>query len=480
MMGLYIMNVRTRFAPSPTGSLHFGNIRTALYAWLFARNQGGKFILRIEDTNVINSIKNNIAVENIIAVMKWLRLDWDEGPYFQSHRLDRYRSIINYMLQNKLAYRCYCSAERLERLRLNQIKNKKKPKYDGYCRFKSMISYNSVTNNIPHVVRFCNPINGYVKFRDQIRGIITFNNQELDDLIICRANGIPTYNFCVVVDDIDMNITHIIRGEEHINNTPRQINIMKALKSFIPIYAHVPMVLDNNHKKLSKRYKNLGIMEYCADGFLPEAILNYLIRLGWSYGNQEIFSIEEMKKYFCLNKISKSSSVFNFEKLLWLNRYYIKNLSEHCLVEYLSQYIKIQKIFYKNELKVIDIIKLFSKRCNTLKEMIFNYINLYQDFDICEVQIARQYLTPTMASPLILLRKKLNDVFCWTINSIQNVIIEIITQFKISMNIIGMTIRIAITGSDISPNISTIIYFLGKNCVIDRIDKAILYIKQIN
>lgn len=475
------MKIKTRFAPSPTGDLHIGNIRTALYAWLFARSQGGTFVLRIEDTNLDYNTNNKIMIENIITAMKWLKLDWDEGPYFQSKRLDRYRYIINNMLERQLAYKCYCSQERLRALRIEQLKNKEKPKYDGLCRIKSAITYDHYHDKtVPYVIRFCNPLNGYVTFKDQIRGIITFNNHELDDLIICRANGIPTYNFCVVVDDIDMNITHVIRGEEHINNTPRQINIMNALQASIPIYAHLPMVLDSNKKKLSKRDKISSIIEFRDAGFLPEALLNYLVRLGWSYKNQEIFSIEQMKKFFCINKISKSASIFNLDKLIWLNRYYIQNLPTSYIIEYLSQYINTQSIQFENKLQLANIVTLFSKRCNTLKEMMCNYIHLCKDFDLSEKKIARQYLVPIMMDPLKFLRNNLNTINPWSSNAIKNIMNVIIKKFKINMSTIAMTVRVALIGSDTSPDINTVIYILGKNHVLHRIDQAICYIENIH
>lgn len=474
------MNVRTRFAPSPTGSLHIGNVRTALYAWLFARNQGGKFILRIEDTSLDNDV-SDASIENIITVMKWLKLDWDEGPYFQSRRLHRYRSVIDNMLKHQLAYKCYCSKDRLETLRLNQIKHKEKPKYDGYCRTHFIVSQNHMFDRtIPYVIRFFNPKDGKITFSDQIRGTITFNNQELDDLIICRSNGIPTYNFCVVVDDIDMNITHIIRGEEHINNTPRQINIMRALKATIPVYAHVPMVLDSKKTKLSKRYRTSGIMKYDDDGFLPEAILNYLIRLGWSYGNQEIFSIEEMKNYFCLNKISKSSSVFNFQKLLWLNRYYINHLPTSDIVDYLQKYMNTHGLNCSDKLKLVNIVSLFSKNCSTLKEMMCHYSNLYENFDIFEKKIAKQYLTSIMMDPLKILRNRLHGLHYWTIEAIRDTMREVMTQFNIDMHSMGMVVRVVLTGTNVSPHINTVIYILGKECVLNRISQSINYIKNVN
>lgn len=473
------MNVKTRFAPSPTGKLHIGNIRTALYSWLFARNHGGKFVLRIEDTYLNCSI-NDAAVKNIINVMQWLRLDWDEGPYFQSSRLDLYQNTINYMLKQQLAYKCYCTPERLEKLRLTQIQNKEKPKYDRFCRTKSTLTDSTISNyTSSYVIRFCNPIDGYVTFNDQIRGVITFSNQELDDLIICRSNGIPTYNFCVVVDDIDMNITHIIRGEEHINNTPRQINIIKALKASVPIYAHVPMVLDNNRKKLSKRHKTAGIIKYRDDGFLSEAVLNYLVRLGWSHGNQEIFNIEQMKKFFCFNKIGKSSSIFNFEKLLWLNRYYIKNLPISYVTKCVLEYARTQGVDFERELELMSAVELFTKRCSSLKEIVCSCIALYKDFNIFEQKIAEKYLTPVMLLPLKLLKNKLNDINHWIPDTIQNAIMEVVTEFKITICNVSMSVRVAIMGTDKSPDIKTVMYILGKKRVLNRIGQAIIYLQDI-
>lgn len=470
----YIMNIKTRFAPSPTGDLHIGNIRTALYAWLFARSQGGKFLLRIENTN-FKSVVSNDFVTKIISAMRWLNLDWDEGPYFQTDRFDRYNYIIDDLIKNQMAYKCYCSEERLELLRITQMKNGEKPKYDRYCRIKPIVLNNNI-NNSPYVVRFCNPTTGKVSFCDKIRGTITFKNQELDDLIIRRSNGVPTYNFCVVVDDMDMNITHVIRGEEHINNTPRQINIFKTLGATIPIYAHVPMILNEDRKKLSKRYGSFGIMRYRDDGFLPEAMLNYLVRLGWSYGNQEIFDLEQMKQYFNFSGINKSASIFNFEKLLWINRYYIHHLPIERVVKYLSQYMRIHEINYKNGPMLTDVVKLFAKRCNTLKEMVHSCLFLYEDFMFSEKQIDQKYFTSDAIRSLKLVRNKLNNVDIWESNTIKAIIKDIITQLNIDMSTIGIPLRIALTGMHHSPELSKIIYIIGKKRAIRRIDRVISYI----
>lgn len=466
------MKVKTRFAPSPTGDLHIGNIRTALYAWLFARKQGGKFLLRIEDSDNQRSTENSI--KTIMSGLNWLKLNWDEGPYFQTHRSARYSSIINYMMKNGIAYKCYCSPERLQLLRINQIRNGEKPKYDGFCRVENCI-FTEKKNiiNVPYVVRFRNPQEGIVQFHDQIRGIITVYNKELDDLIICRADGSPTYNFCVVIDDMDMNITHVIRGEEHISNTPRQINILKSLQASIPIYAHVSMILGHDRKKLSKRHGALGIMQYCIDGFLPEAILNYLVRLGWSCGDQEIFNIDQMKECFDFNKIGKSASIFNLKKLLWYNHYYINHLPTDYVASCLSCYIHDKNMNINNGPKLIDMVKLFAKRSHTLREIVNNCYPFYRDFDISKDEAAKSYLNFNDSILLTCLRKKLSHVVVWNPENIQSVIKNVIDELGIDMHQIGTLIRMVLIGINQSPSLSKIICIIGKSCVLSRIDRAI-------
>src|SRR5579872_6140976 len=311
------MTVITRFAPSPTGYLHIGGARTALYCWLYSRKTRGKFILRIEDTDLERSTE--ASVQAILDGMAWLNLSYDEGPYYQTKRFDRYKEVIAKLLQEGKAYRCYCSKERLENLRNEQMTNKEKPRYDGFCRDRQ----DQPEGN--YVVRFKNPLDGTVEFEDLIRGKLSFSNQELDDLIIARSDGTPTYNFTVVVDDLDMKITHVIRGDDHINNTPRQINILRALGGTPPFYAHVPMILGSDGKRLSNRHDAVSVLQYREEGFLPEALLNYLARLGWSHGDQEIFSIDELIQYFDIKDINRSPAAFNPEKLLWLNQHYIKH-----------------------------------------------------------------------------------------------------------------------------------------------------------
>ena len=355
--------IKTRFAPSPTGYLHVGGARTALYSWLFSRHNKGEFVLRIEDTDLERSTQP--AIDAIMDGMNWLNLNWDEGPYYQTKRFDRYNQVIDQMLAAGTAYRCYCSKERLEKLREDQMAKGEKPRYDGCCRHGD----HNHTPDEPHVVRFLNPQEGSVIFDDKIRGPIEFSNQELDDLIIRRTDGSPTYNFCVVIDDWDMEITHVIRGEDHINNTPRQINILKALGAPVPEYAHVSMILGDDGKKLSKRYNAVSVMQYRDDGYLPEALLNYLVRLGWSHGDQEIFSIDEMIKDFTLEAISKSASAFNTDKLLWLNHHYINTLPAEQVAVHLDWHIKQQNIDTSNGPSLVELIKLLGERCKTLKEM---------------------------------------------------------------------------------------------------------------
>ena len=381
------MKIKTRFAPSPTGYLHVGGARTALYSWLFARNHGGEFVLRIEDTDLERSTPE--AIEAIMDGMNWLSLEWDEGPYYQTKRFDRYNAVIDQMLEEGTAYKCYCSKERLEALREEQMAKGEKPRYDGRCRH----SHEHHADDEPCVVRFANPQEGSVVFDDQIRGPIEFSNQELDDLIIRRTDGSPTYNFCVVVDDWDMEITHVIRGEDHINNTPRQINILKALKAPVPVYAHVSMINGDDGKKLSKRHGAVSVMQYRDDGYLPEALLNYLVRLGWSHGDQEIFTREEMIKYFTLNAVSKSASAFNTDKLLWLNHHYINALPPEYVATHLQWHIEQENIDTRNGPQLADLVKLLGERCKTLKEMAQSCRYFYEDFAEFDADAAKKHLS---------------------------------------------------------------------------------------
>ncbi|MCO6524177.1 MAG: glutamate--tRNA ligase, partial [Candidatus Schmidhempelia sp.] len=384
------MKVKTRFAPSPTGYLHVGGARTALYSWLYARHTQGSFVLRIEDTDLERSTPE--AIKAIMDGMNWLDLAWDEGPFYQTKRFDRYLQVIDKMVEKGTAYRCYCSKERLDAMREAQIARGEKTRYDGHCRCDAVQKAHTAAE--PHVVRFANPQDGSVIFNDLIRGPIEIANKELDDLIIRRTDGSPTYNFCVVIDDWDMEITHVIRGEDHINNTPRQINILKALSAPIPQYAHVSMILGDDGQKLSKRHGAVSVMQYRDDGYLPEALLNYLVRLGWSHGDQEIFSLEEMINYFSLDAINKSASAFNTEKLLWLNHHYIMHSDADYVAQHLMWHMQQQNYALDNGPDLITIVELFGERCKTLKEMAESCRYCYQDFTKFDQDAAKKHLRP--------------------------------------------------------------------------------------
>ncbi|HEI8689086.1 glutamate--tRNA ligase [Proteus mirabilis] len=462
--------IKTRFAPSPTGYLHVGGARTALYSWLFSRHNKGEFVLRIEDTDLERSTQP--AIDAIMDGMNWLNLNWDEGPYYQTKRFDRYNQVIDQMLAAGTAYRCYCSKERLDKLREDQMAKGEKPRYDGCCRHGD----HNHTPDEPHVVRFLNPQEGSVIFDDKIRGPIEFSNQELDDLIIRRTDGSPTYNFCVVIDDWDMEITHVIRGEDHINNTPRQINILKALGAPVPEYAHVSMILGDDGKKLSKRYNAVSVMQYRDDGYLPEALLNYLVRLGWSHGDQEIFSIDEMIKDFTLEAISKSASAFNTDKLLWLNHHYINTLPAEQVAVHLDWHIKQQNIDTSNGPSLVELIKLLGERCKTLKEMAESCHYFYVDFDSFEETAAKKHLRPVARQPLEVVRDKLSAITDWTAENVHKAIQETAEELEVGMGKVGMPLRVAVTGAGQSPALDVTVHAIGKARSIARINKALDFI----
>ncbi|MFP2423800.1 glutamate--tRNA ligase [Pseudescherichia vulneris] len=466
------MKIKTRFAPSPTGYLHVGGARTALYSWLFARNHGGEFVLRIEDTDLERSTPE--AIEAIMDGMNWLSLEWDEGPYFQTKRFDRYNAVIDDMLVAGTAYKCYCSKERLEALREEQMANGEKPRYDGRCRH----GHEHHAADEPCVVRFANPQDGSVIFDDQIRGPIEFSNQELDDLIIRRTDGSPTYNFCVVVDDWDMEITHVIRGEDHINNTPRQINILKALNAPVPVYAHVSMINGDDGKKLSKRHGAVSVMQYRDDGYLPEALLNYLVRLGWSSGDQEIFTREEMISLFSLNAVSKSASAFNTEKLQWLNHHYINTLAPEYVATHLQWHIEQENIDTRNGPQLSELVKLLGERCKTLKEMAASCRYFYEEFDEFDADAAKKHLRPVARQPLEVVRDKLNTITDWTAENVHHAIQATADELEVGMGKVGMPLRVAVTGAGQSPGLDVTVHAIGKSRSVVRINKALAFIAE--
>ncbi|EPT8871725.1 glutamate--tRNA ligase [Cronobacter dublinensis] len=466
------MKIKTRFAPSPTGYLHVGGARTALYSWLFARHEGGEFVLRIEDTDLERSTPE--AIEAIMDGMNWLSLEWDEGPYFQTKRFDRYNAVIDEMLAAGTAYKCYCSKERLEALREEQMAKGEKPRYDGRCRH----GHEHHADDEPCVVRFANPQEGSVVFDDQIRGPIEFSNLELDDLIIRRTDGSPTYNFCVVVDDWDMEITHVIRGEDHINNTPRQINILKALGAPVPLYAHVSMINGDDGKKLSKRHGAVSVMQYRDDGYLPEALLNYLVRLGWSHGDQEIFSREEMIAHFSLDAVSKSASAFNTDKLQWLNHHYINTLAPEYVATHLQWHIEQENIDTRNGPQLAELVKLLGERCKTLKEMAQTCRYFYEDFSEFDAEAAKKHLRPVARQPLEVVRDKLAALTDWTAENVHHAIQATADELEVGMGKVGMPLRVAVTGAGQSPGLDVTVHAIGKSRSVERINKALAFIAE--
>ena len=459
--------IRTRFAPSPTGYLHVGSVRTALYCWLHAKKCDGKFILRIEDTDRERSTKE--AVDVILTGLKWLGLDWDEGPFYQTERFDRYREIMQQLLDEGKAYRCYCPKERLDALRDEQLKLKEKPRYDGHCReLKDLPDPNK-----PYVVRFKNPLEGEITLNDIIRGTIIFKNAELDDLIIFRTDGTPTYNFAVVVDDLDMQVSIVIRGEDHITNTPRQINIFKALNANIPQFAHIPMILGGDGKRLSKRHGAVSVLQYRDDGFLPEALLNYLVRLGWAYGDQEIFTKDELIKLFDINNVHKAAAIFDINKLLWLNQHYIKTLAPAYVAEHLaSQFAKLG-IDTASGPSIKDIVIAQQERAKTLKEMAEKSLFFYKDFDNIAPEFLAKHFKPNIKEPFALVLERFTKLENWEKEAIHQVIVDVAEKFSLGLGKLAQPIRIAITGGTISPPIDITLQLLGKEKALQRVKRAL-------
>jgi glutamyl-tRNA synthetase len=463
------MTIKTRFAPSPTGLLHIGGIRTALFSWLYARHNNGKFVLRIEDTDRERSTDE--AVQVILDGMAWLGLDYDEGPFYQTQRFDRYQEVINQLLEEGHAYRCTCSKERVDQIRNEAMSRGDKPRYDGHCRSLNLSDENSV-------IRFKNPIDGNVAVSDQVQGNVVFENCELDDLIIARSDGTPTYNLTVVVDDMDMGITQVIRGDDHLNNTPRQINILKALGAQIPDYAHIPMILGPDGKKLSKRDGAASILQYRDDGYLPKALLNYLVRLGWSKGDQEIFSIDEMISEFDIKDVNKSASSINPEKLLWLNQHYLKNSDSASLAKSLADLFQIMNVSMDDGPEMEDLIEVQKQRTDTLKDMAEQSVFFYKDFDEYDANSAKKHLRPVILEPLIALHESLKKLQDWDNENIKGVIEETAEKFEIKMGKIAQPLRVAVTGTGISPSIDDTLRLLGQEKSLNRLLRGINFIEN--
>ncbi len=458
--------VRTRFAPSPTGVLHLGSVRTALFCWLYARHHGGQFILRIEDTDRERSTPEN--VEAILEGMAWLGLTADEGPFYQTERYERYREVLDDWLDSGKAYYCYCTKEDLDALREAQRAAGERVRYDGGWRDKT-----EPREGVDPVIRFKNPLEGEVIVDDAVRGRVVFQNEQLDDLIIARSDGSPTYNFSVIVDDYDMRITHVIRGDDHLNNTPRQMNMLAALGAEPPKYAHLPMILGPDGAKLSKRHGAVDIREYEEEGYLPEAMLNYLVRLGWSHGDQEIFSVEQMIELFDIKDVNHSASSFNPEKLLWINQQHMIAMPADRLGERLMPYL------IKAGLEPADgpdpehIAEGYHERADTLLHMAASARYCYEDFDVIDEKSAKKHLRPVILEPLIVARRRLAELEHWGQTAIHEAIVEVAADFDINMGKLGQPLRVAVTGGPVSPPIDVTLWLIGQERVLERLDNAI-------
>ena len=466
--------IRTRFAPSPTGSLHIGGVRTALFSWLYAKHNQGEFILRIEDTDRERSTDESTQI--ILDSMKWLGLDFDEGPYYQSARLERYKEVVKQLIETGNAYYCYCTKEEVNTMRDEAIKRGEKPRYNGFWRDRK----ESPPSDVDPVVRFKTPLDGQIIVDDLVQGKVVFDNKELDDLIIARADGSPTYNLTVVVDDMDMKITDVIRGDDHLNNTPRQVNILNALDMPLPNYAHVPMILSEAGKKISKRDDISNILKYKNDGYLHEAILNYLVRLGWSKGDQEVFSIEEMISEFDIKDVNKSASRINDEKLLWLNQEYLKNADNVYLKNLLVDIFNELSIQTDTGPDLNDLIEVQKKRTATLKDMADQSIIFYIDSIQYDAKLAEKFLKLVVLEPMQTLYKLLENMNEWNNENLKEAIEKSANSYDIKMAKLAQPLRVAVTGKNISPSIDDTLRLLGKKNTLKRLNSAIDYIENLS
>ena len=460
--------MKSRFAPSPTGYLHIGGARTALFAWLWAKKNNSKFVLRIEDTDKERSSQD--SVDAILQGIDWLGLSYDEGPIYQSDRFERYKEVVSQLLDNGKAYYCECTKERLEEMREAQMASGDKPKYDGCCRDKKLIS---------GVVRFLNPDNGTVSFNDYVKGVIEIANSELDDLIIARSDGSPTYNLTVVVDDHDMNIECVIRGDDHINNTPKQINLYESLGWYIPRFAHVPMILGSDGSRLSKRHGAVNLMTYRDAGFLPKALLNYIVRLGWSHGDQEIFSVDEMIKLFELKNINKSSASFNQEKLDWINQSYIKTTEIDELVSELEWHLNQLSIDLSDGPDIKEVIEVLRDRSKSLVDMAKNCVMFYHDFEDFDSDLAIKFFNLESRSVLGDLLINLETLEQWSAEHIHEVIQSICQSRNIGFGKVGQPLRLAISGDGEAGSVDKCSQLVGKKRVLLRLKMATDWIDNL-
>jgi glutamyl-tRNA synthetase len=459
------MTVRTRFAPSPTGFLHIGGLRTALFCWLYARRFGGEFVLRIEDTDVERSTAE--AIQQILDGMEWAGLAHDEGPFYQTKRFDRYKEVIEQLLASGNAYRCYCTKEELAQLRADQTSRGQKPRYDGRWRDRT-----DSRPGVAPVVRFKNPLDGDVVVDDVVHGRVIFQNAELDDLIIARSDGTPTYNFCVVVDDMDMRITHVIRGDDHLNNTPRQMNMLRALGHQPPVYAHLPMILGPDGTKLSKRHGAVSVLQYRDDGYLPEAVLNYLVRLGWSHGDQEFFTLEEMVRWFDIAQVNKSASAFDIEKLTWLNQQHMMRTPAGRIVPSLRWHLNRAGIQPSGEAQLEQIVMAQRERTKTVREMAQNSLFFFRPPAAYDEKAVRKHVTPEVSVLLGEVQDRLAGLSDWSAPAIHELIGTLAAANQVSLGKLAQPIRLAVCGGTISPPIDATLAILGKSESLTRLAAA--------
>jgi len=460
------MTVRTRFAPSPTGLLHIGGVRTALFCWLYARRHSGTFILRVEDTDRERSTPE--AVQVILDGMRWLGLDADEGPFFQTQRYPRYRDVIREWLAAGKAYHCYCSKEELEEMRNAQLARKEKPRYDGRCR-----SRREPVTGVTPVVRFKNPLDGAVIVADAVHGDVVFQNAELDDLIIERSDGNPTYNFCVVVDDHDMRVTHVIRGDDHLNNTPRQMNMLRAMGVEPPVYAHLPMILGPDGTKLSKRHGAVSVLAYREEGYLPEALLNYLARLGWSHGDQEIFTLDEMTALFDIADVNKSASAINPDKLAWINQQHLMRLPPGKVVPELRWQLERAGVAAPKDAPLESVILSQRERCKTLREMALASRFFFEPPVTYDDKAAQKHLTNDTAPLLERTIAALESEPRWDAPTIHQAIEGVAESSGVTLGKVAQPVRVAVSGGTVSPPIDRTLEILGRDETIGRLRNAL-------
>ncbi len=466
------MSVITRFAPSPTGKLHIGSVRTALFSWLYARRHNGEFLLRIEDTDQVRSSDEATAL--IFESLGWLGLESGREPLYQSQRLSQYQASAKSLIDAGKAYYCTCTKERLDALRADCIERKVKPRYDNKCRDLGL----KPSKDEPATVRFRNPLTGSVVIDDMVQGVVEYENSELDDLIILRTDGTPTYNFAVVVDEIFMGCTHVIRGDDHLNNTPRQINLFQAFGEPVPRFGHVPMILSPEGRKLSKRDDDAGVLEWRSEGYLPEAVLNYLVRLGWSHGDQELFTVDEMIEYFDADKINRSPASLDPKKLTWINHQHLMKLSPAAGIELAQPYFLDRNINVGHSDRSYKIFTVQQSRAQTLVELVEKSAYFFGEIDQYDEKASRKHLTADSAILLVELRQSLEQLVEWDSTSIHAEISSIVERREIGFGTIAQPVRVALTGGTVSPGIDVTIELVGKDMTLQRIDQALDWIEN--